>query len=83
MVKDPETYRASRVTGETRRRLARITARAENHLCDIEWRVARLGALVASGQVDRSLIVERLRVAIELARLVEAVLPRATKLSAL
>ena len=49
--------------------LARITARAENHLSDIEWRIGRLGAFVAAGQVDRSLVVERLESAIELARL--------------
>ena len=51
--------------------LARITARAENHLRDIEWRIGRLGAFVAAGQVDRSLVTERLGVAIELARLDE------------
>jgi hypothetical protein len=61
--------------GEARRRPPRITARAENHLRDIEWRIARLGAFVASGQVDRSLIVERLGVAIELARLNDEGLP--------
>jgi hypothetical protein len=49
--------------------LARITARAESHLRDIEWRICRLGQLVAAGEVDRSLVVERLGVAIELARL--------------
>jgi hypothetical protein len=54
-----------------RRRPPRITARAENHLVNIEWRIARLGAFVASGRVDRSLIVERLGVAIELSRLVD------------
>ena len=47
----------------------RLTARAENHLRDIEWRISRLGAFVAAGQVDRSLVTERLGVAIELARL--------------
>ena len=51
--------------------LARITARAENHLRDIEWRIGRLGAFVAAGQVDRRLVTERLEVAIELARLDE------------
>jgi hypothetical protein len=51
--------------------LARITARAENHLRDVEWRIGRLGAFVAAGQVDRSLVTERLGVAIELARLEE------------
>jgi hypothetical protein len=51
--------------------LARITARAENHPRDIEWRIGRLGAFVAAGQVDRSLVTERLGVAIELARLDE------------
>jgi hypothetical protein len=55
--------------------LARITARAENHLRDIEWRIGRLRAFVAAGQVDRSLVVERLGVAIELARLDVEVLP--------
>jgi hypothetical protein len=49
--------------------LARITARAENHLSEVEWRISRLGQFVASGQVDRSLVTERLGVAIELARL--------------
>ena|ERR1700722_3644680 len=49
--------------------LARIPARAENHLRDIEWRISRLGAFVATGQVDRSLVSERLGVAIKLARL--------------
>jgi hypothetical protein len=51
--------------------LAPITARAENHLRDIESRISRLGAFVAAGQDDRALIVERLGVAIELARLDE------------
>jgi hypothetical protein len=55
--------------------LARITARAENHLRDIEWRIGRLGAFVAAGQVDRSLVTERLGVAIELARLDVEALP--------
>jgi hypothetical protein len=50
---------------------ARISARAENHLRDVEWRIGRLGAFVAAGQVDRSLVTERLGVAIELARLDE------------
>jgi hypothetical protein len=50
---------------------ARITAGAENHLRDLEWRIGRLGAFVAAGQVDRSLVTERLGVAIELARLDE------------
>jgi hypothetical protein len=49
--------------------LARITARAENHLRDLEWRIGRLGEFVAAGQVDRSLVIERLGGAIELARL--------------
>jgi hypothetical protein len=48
-----------------------ITARAEGHIRDLEWRLDRLGALVDTGQVDRSLIIERLGVAIELARLDE------------
>jgi hypothetical protein len=48
---------------------AQITARAENHLRDLEWRIGRLGALVAAGQADRRLVTERLGVAIELARL--------------
>jgi hypothetical protein len=50
--------------------LARITARAEAHLSQVEWRIARIGALVAVGHADRSLVVQRLEVAIELARLV-------------
>jgi hypothetical protein len=57
---------------KARRHPPRITARAENHLCDIEWRIARLGAFVAAGQVDRSLVTERIGVALELARLDEA-----------
>jgi hypothetical protein len=51
--------------------LARINARAENHLRDLEWRIGRLGSLVDAGQADRSLVVERLGVAMELARLDE------------
>jgi hypothetical protein len=54
---------------------ARITARAEAHLSQVEWRIARIGALVAVGHADRSLVVERLGVAIELARLDVEVLP--------
>src|SRR5580692_4178250 len=57
--------------------LARITARAENHLSDIEWRIGRLGAFVAAGQVDRSVVVERLGVVLELARLEGASMPEA------
>jgi hypothetical protein len=49
----------------------RLTARAEGHLRDLEWRLGRLGALADAGQADRALIVERLGVAIELARLDE------------
>jgi hypothetical protein len=55
--------------------LARITARAENHLRDLEWRIGRLGAFVAAGQVDRSLVTERIGVALELARLEDAFEP--------
>ena len=51
--------------------LARITARAENHLRDLEWRIGRLGELADKGHADRSMIVERLEVALELARLDE------------
>jgi hypothetical protein len=49
----------------------RLTARAEGHLRDLEWRLGRLGTLADADQADRSLIVERLGVAIELARLDE------------
>jgi hypothetical protein len=52
--------------------LARITAPAENHLRELEWRIGHLGALVGAGHADRSLFVERLGVAIELARLEDA-----------
>jgi hypothetical protein len=62
---------AERPPARAPRRPPQITARAENHLRDIEWRIARLGAFTASGQVDRGIIVERLGVAIELARLDE------------
>jgi hypothetical protein len=51
--------------------LARINGRAENHLGDLEWRIGRLGSLVHAGQADRPLVVERIGVAIELARLDE------------
>jgi hypothetical protein len=51
--------------------LARITARAENHLREVEWRIIRLGQLVDADEADRSLIVERIGVACELARLDE------------
>jgi hypothetical protein len=47
----------------------RITARVENHIREVESRVIRLGQLVDVDQADRSMIVERLGVAIELARL--------------
>jgi hypothetical protein len=62
---------SARVGVETRR----ITARAEGHLRDLEWRIARLGQLVDADEADRSLIVERIGVACELARL-EAEAPR-------
>jgi hypothetical protein len=51
--------------------LARISARAENHLREVEWRIIRLGQLVDANQAHRSLIVERIGVACELARLDE------------
>jgi hypothetical protein len=51
--------------------LARISARAENHIREAEWRIARLGALIDAGQADRDLVIERIGVAIELARLDE------------
>jgi hypothetical protein len=47
----------------------RITARAENYLRALEWRIGHLGALVGAGHADRSLVAERLGGAIELARL--------------
>jgi hypothetical protein len=47
----------------------RITARAENHLRELEWRIGHLGALVGAGHADHSLVAQRLVVAIELARL--------------
>jgi hypothetical protein len=56
---------SARVSVETRR----ITARAEGHLRDLEWRIGRLGQLVDADEADRSLIVERIGVACELARL--------------
>ena len=49
--------------------LPRISARAEAHLGQVEWRISRLGSLVGAGHADRSLVVRRLRVAIERARL--------------
>ena len=55
--------------------LPRITARGENHLRELEWRISRLGAFVAAGQVERSIVVERLGVAIEIARLEGASMP--------
>jgi hypothetical protein len=56
---------------------ARITARAENHLRELEWRIGRIGELVGAGQVDRSIVVERLGVVLELARLEDASMPEA------
>jgi hypothetical protein len=53
----------------------RITARAENHLRELEWRIGRIGALVGAGQIDRSIVVERLGVVLELARLDAAYMP--------
>jgi hypothetical protein len=55
--------------------LARITAQAESHIREVEWRIARLGALIDAGQADRDLVIERIGVAIELARLDVEVLP--------
>jgi hypothetical protein len=57
--------------------LARITARAERLLRELEWRIGRIGELVGAGQVDRSLVVERLGVVLELARLEGASMPEA------
>jgi hypothetical protein len=62
---------SARVGVETRR----ITARAEAHLRDLEWRIGRLGELADKGHADRSTIIERIGVACELARL-EAEAPR-------
>jgi hypothetical protein len=50
---------------------ARVTPRAENHLREVEWRIIRLGQLVDADQADRSLVVDRVGVACELARLDE------------
>lgn len=41
--------------------IARITARAENHLAQIEWRLLRIGQAVAVGGADRGLVADRLR----------------------
>jgi hypothetical protein len=49
----------------------RITAQAETHLRDLEWRIGRLGQLADKGHADRSMVVERIGVACELARLDE------------
>ena|ERR1700733_2836070 len=53
----------------------RITAQAEAHLRDLEWRIGRLGELADKGHADRSTTIERIGVACELARL-EAEAPR-------
>jgi hypothetical protein len=44
--------------------LARISARAERHLSDVEWRLSRLGDDARAGRADRRLVVERLRAAV-------------------
>jgi predicted nuclease with TOPRIM domain len=43
---------------------ARIAARAENHLAQIEWRLARVGQAVALGHADRNTVVDRIRAAL-------------------
>jgi hypothetical protein len=48
---------------------ARISARSEAHLSQVEWRIARIGSLIAAGRADRSLVTERLEVALKRARL--------------
>jgi hypothetical protein len=49
--------------------LARITARVENHIREVESRIIRLGQLVDADEADRDLVLERLGVAVELAGL--------------
>ena len=56
-------------SARTRVEPRRITAQAEAHLRDLEWRIGRLGELADKGHADRSTIIERIGVACELARL--------------
>jgi hypothetical protein len=48
---------------------ARITAQAENHLAQIEWRLARVGQAVALGHADRNMVADRIRAALVRANL--------------
>jgi hypothetical protein len=48
---------------------AQITARAENHLAEIEWRLARVGRAVALGHADRNMVADRIRAALVRANL--------------
>jgi hypothetical protein len=45
-------------------RWPRISARAENHLSEVEWRIARVGQAIHSGHADRGLVADGLRAAV-------------------
>jgi hypothetical protein len=48
---------------------AQITERAENHLAEIESRLARVGQAVALGHADRNMVADRMRAALVRANL--------------